>query len=192
MLMEPAAGGAERTSRRPVSVHPCWARKRFSMNSPQVFDQTLMGPTPASSVYAGVTAEDLKDLGVTSCPPSQRRLRSYNRAGTLCERLEKHPRQSPHRPKTRLPSPAKSPHGLRRHPRGISLPELRGGDLAERRRLRRVMGVLVHFGYYQAHEDDPEKAVRDRAQAGHCSKQSKEPRSCRHAWQATGLLLKFD
>jgi len=65
-------------------------------------------------------------------------------------------------------------------------------ELAARRRLRRVMGVLVHFGYYQAHEDDPEKAVRDRAQAGHCSKQSKEPRSCRHAWQATGLLLKFD
>jgi hypothetical protein len=40
-----------------------------------------------------VTAEDLKDLGVTSCPPSQRGLHSYHRAGTLRERLvEKHPR----------------------------------------------------------------------------------------------------
>ena len=50
------------------------------------------------------------------------------------------------------------------------------------------MGVLVYFGYYQAHEDDPEKAVRDRAQAGHCSKQSKEPRSRRHALAGNGRL----
>ena len=108
-----------------------------------------------------VTAEDLKDLGVTSCPSSQRGLQSYHRAGTLRERLvEKHPRQAPHRPKTLPPSRAKSPHGLRIHPRGIGLPEVRGGDLAARRRLRRVMGVLVHFGYYQAHEDNAEKAVR--------------------------------
>src|SRR6516165_6830973 len=183
MLMEPAVGGAERTSRRPVSVHPCWARKRFSMNSLQVFDQTLMGPTPASSVYAGVTAEDLKDLGVTSCPPSQRRLRSYHRAGTLCERLEKHPRQSPHRPKTRLPSPAKSPHGLRRHPRGISLPELRGGDLAERRRLRRVMG---------ANETTQRRpcATELKLVTAVNSPKSHAPADTR--WQATGLLLKFD
>ena len=53
-----------------------------------------------------VTAEDLKDLGVTSCPPSQRGLQSYHRAGTLRERLvEKHPRQSPRRPKDTAAEP---------------------------------------------------------------------------------------
>ena len=51
---------------------------------------------------------------------------------------------------------------------------------AARRRPRRVMGVLVYFGYYQAHEDGREGRART-AQAGHCSKQSKEPRSRRHA-----------
>ena len=136
-----------------------------------------------------VTAEDLKDLGVTSRPPSQRGLQSYHRAGTLRERLEKHPRPSPHRPKTLLPSRAKLPHGLRIHPRGIGLPEVRGGDLAARRRLRRVMGVLVYFGYYQAHEDAAEKAVRAEVTAVNSPKShALADTRCR----AKGLLLKFD
>src|SRR5215510_5903272 len=44
MLMEPAVGGGERTSRRRVSVH-LTGRVDDSMNSLQVFGQTLMGPT---------------------------------------------------------------------------------------------------------------------------------------------------
>ena len=49
------------------------------------------------------------------------------------------------------------------------------------------MGVLVYFGYYQAHEDGREGRART-AQAGHCSKQSKEPRSRRHALAGNGRL----
>ena len=171
-------GGGERTSRRPVSVHPCWARNPF-----KCLIRRCWGRRRRVWCMPEVTAKDLKDLGVTSCLPSQRGLQSYHRAGTLCERLEKHPRQSPHRPKTRLPSPAKSPHGLRRHPRGISLPELRGGDLAERRRLRRVMG---------ANETTQRRpcATELKLVTAVNSPKSHAPADTR--WQATGLLLKFD
>jgi hypothetical protein len=49
--MEPAVGGAERISRRLFQFILAGRVNDFSMNSLQVFDQTLMGPTPASSVY---------------------------------------------------------------------------------------------------------------------------------------------
>jgi hypothetical protein len=54
------------------------------------------------------------------------------------------------------------------------------------------MGVLAYFGYYQAHEDDAEKAVRAELKLVTAVNSPKSHAPTDTRWQATGLLLKFD
>jgi len=64
---------------------------------------------------------------------------------------------------------------------------VRGRDLAAHRRHRRVMGVLVYFGYYQAHEDDAEKAVRAELKLVTAVNSPKSHAPADTRWQATGV-----
>ena len=50
----------------------------------------------------------------------------------------------------------------------------------------------MHFGYYQAHVDDAEKAGRAELKLVTAVNSPKSHAPVDTRWQATGLLLKFD
>jgi hypothetical protein len=90
------------------------------MNSLQVFDQTLMGPTPASLVYArgdGGRPERFGRDQLSAIAAGITELSSGRDFARMPRRETSTTVAAP--AKELLPSRAKSPHGLRRHPEGL-------------------------------------------------------------------------